>query len=257
MKVKQLLFAGAVLASASAFAQDNNSYFDDTPPNGSRDVLKINVTSLAFKNVSVQYEYLLSKKVSLALGGRAMPSTALPFKGLLIDAVANGDEDTKDIINKSRFSNIAITPEIRFYLGNGWGRGFYAAPYYRFASFSSNTVTINYSEPGGPKRSVQLSGDMTAHTAGVLLGAQWFFGGRIALDWWIAGAHYGIENGEFSGISSKAFTESEQADVKRNIDDLDIPMVKKTTTVSANSVLIKTTGAFGGLRAGLCVGIRL
>lgn len=256
MKQKQLLLAALLLFSATLFAQSNPATQAEKDPQRVKDILKINLLSLPLKNVSVQYEYLLKKKISLAFGLRVMPSTAIPFEKQVLNAVGEDDQDTRDLINTSRLANFAFTPEVRFYLGKGYGKGFYIAPYYRFVNVSSNTVTLNYSAANGPKRSVNLSGDLHAHTGGVLLGAQWFLGKHVALDWWILGAHYGTGSGRFDGVPSTPLSPSEQEDVHQTLDNIDVPLVNKTVNVTANNIVVKTTGAFGGLRSGLCLGIR-
>ena len=237
-----------IAASAQMSSPENLVY--------KKDIIKINVLALPLKNISVQYERILSRKISAALGIRSMPQTSLPFKNILINEVGNNDPDTKDVINNSRISNLAITPELRFYLGKGYGRGFYIAPYYRYVRFSTNSITINYSEPNGPKQSLSLSGDMSANTGGVMFGAQWLLGKHVTLDWWILGAQYGTGTGNFNGLSSKSFTPGEQADIKQTLDDVDIPLVTKTVSVSANNVHVNVGGPFGGLRSGLLIGIR-
>lgn len=235
-----------LLLSLNAFSQQHDI----------RGILKINATSLPLKNLSLQYEYFLSKKVSLAIGAHAMPTLAIPFEGLLVKALTDGGEEAKNIINLSRLGNLAFTPEMRYYFGRGFGKGFYAAPYYRFANFTSHTLIVNYAAPGGVKRSVTLGGEMNTHAAGLLLGAQWFLSEHITLDWWIAGAHYGTSRGNFTGVPSTSFSKAEQAEVKRVIDELDIPMVTKNVTVSDDEVRVKTNGPFGGVRPGVCLGVR-
>lgn len=256
MQPRYLLLTALLYTSVSGIAQQDSVQNKTNQPDWIKDIIKINLTSLPLKNISMQYEYVLSRKISLAFGGRMMPTTSIPFKQAIIDAVADGDNDTEDIINKSRLGNIAITPEIRFYLGRGYGRGFYVAPYYRYVSFTTNTVTVNYSETNGPQKSVNLNGELSAHTGGILLGVQKFLGKHIILDWWILGAHYGAGNGSFIGIPSTPFTPGEQADVKQALDDIEIPLVEKTVTVTANNVAVKMNGPFGGLRAGILFGIR-
>lgn len=245
--------AFALLSSLAGLSQAVSPY-DETMNN----IIKVNVLALPLKNLSVQYEKPLSPRVSVALGVRYMPTVALPFKSLLMNSFTDGDEDAKDIINKSRLGNFAITPEVRFYLGQGYGQGFYIAPYYRFVRFTTNTVTVNYNDNAvnAPKRSVNLGGDVHAHTGGIQLGAQWFLSHRIVLDWWILGAHYGSGAGSFTGVPSTPFTPGEQADVKKVIEDVDLPLVDKTVSVSANKVLVNVSGPFGGLRAGFCIGVR-
>lgn len=254
MYFKQFFFAALLSASTSAMAQNNAT--KDSTNNVSRDILKINLTSLPLKNFHVQFEHALSQKVSLAMGVRVMPVSAIPFESLVLDAVGEGDEDTKDLVNYSRIGNIAVTPEVRFYLGKGYGKGFYVAPYYRFANFSTNTIYLKYDDGAGPKRNLTMNGDLTAHAGGVMFGAQWFLGKRLTLDWWLIGAHYGTGKGKFTGTPSTPFTPAEQESIMQTLEDIDIPLIDKTISISANNVTVNTNGSFGGLRGGLLLGFR-
>lgn len=220
-----------------------------------RNFIKTNITSIPFKNYSLQYERVLSKMVSVAVAYRTMPSTCIPFKSIVLDAVGD-DPDTKDIIERTKLSNNALTPEVRFYLGKGYGKGFYIAPFYRHVKFSTNEVPVSYTSGVSGKQTVTLSGDLTANTGGLLLGAQWLLGKHLCLDWWIIGAHYGSGNGDFNGVPSTALTLSQQQEIKQNLDDIDIPLTDKTVTVTANNVAVKLDGPFGGLRGGISIGFR-
>jgi hypothetical protein len=252
--MKPFIFPILLFVSAGVLAQNPSS--KDSTTNFPTDILKINLTSLPLKNLHIQYEHALSRKISLALGARVMPVSAIPLEKQVLDAVGSDDEDTRDLINYSRIGNIAITPEVRFYLGKGYGRGFYVAPYYRFASFSTNTIYLKYSDGSGIKRNLTMNGELTAHTGGILLGAQLFMGKRLTLDWWILGAHYGTASGSFMGTPSTPFTAGEQEDIRQTLDDIEIPLVKKTVNVSANNITVNTNGAFGGLRGGILLGFR-
>ncbi|HEY0039594.1 MAG TPA: DUF3575 domain-containing protein [Flavisolibacter sp.] len=254
MQLKSILLAVLLSSSIAALAQESTT--EETTPGISKNFIKVNLTSLPLKNFHLQYERVLSKRVSIAIGGRYMPTSTIPFKSLVIKAIGDDDQDTKDLIEKSQIGNFAITPEVRFYLGKGYGKGFYIAPYYRYANFSTNTITLNFSETNGPSRSLNLNGEMSGHTGGIMFGAQWFLGKTITLDWWIIGAHYGTGKGIFTGTPSTPFTPGEQADIRQTLEDIDVPLIDKTVSVSPNNVTVKTDGAFGGLRGGILLGVR-
>lgn len=253
MQVKSALFVSLIALSMKASAQDATPENASTVP---QNFIKLNVLSLPLKNFHLQYERVLSKRVSVAIGGRLMPTSGIPFKSVILDAVGTDGQDTRDLIDQSEIGNIAITPEVRFYLGKGYGKGFYIAPYYRYAKFSTNTVTVSFSEPNGPRRSVNLSGELSGHSGGLMFGAQWFLSKAISLDWWIIGAHYGNGKGSFTGIPSPSLTPGEQAEIRQTLEDIDVPLIDKAITVTANSIDVKTDGAFGGLRGGLLLGVR-
>ena len=251
MQSKQLLLAGLFYLSFLTAAQAQTSLQDSSKSKMIRDIVKINVSALTVKNVSVQYEHILSKKFSVALGGRMMPSTAIPYDDMVNDILGYDGQDTRNIVNISRLSNIAITPEARYYLGKGYGQGFYVAPYYRFMLFSSNTIIVNYTN-----KSVTMNGDLTAHTGGVMVGAQWFLNKNISFDWWIAGAHFGFSKGKFTGVPTNPLNPEEQADLKSRLSGISIPLVHKEVTVTSNDILATFNGGFGGARAGVSLGIR-
>jgi hypothetical protein len=160
------------------------------------------------------------------------------------------------MISRTEISNHALTPEVRFYLGKGYGKGFYIAPFYRYVSFTTNQVPVSYDNSLTTKQTLNLSGNMTANTGGFLLGAQWLLGKYFTLDWWIIGAHYGSGNGNFSAIPKSPLTPMEQQQIKEKLEDVDIPFIEKAVTVTANNVAVKLNGPFGGLRGGINFGIR-
>src|SRR5688572_8459223 len=63
-------------------------------------IVKINLASLLAKNVSGQYEMILSQKVSVALGFRYAPYVGLPFKHLLAK-INNENADVTSILTKT------------------------------------------------------------------------------------------------------------------------------------------------------------
>lgn len=255
MKKKFFFLASCFCLLQVARAQDSTTIGNENTPH-QLNFLKTNLTSIPLKNYSLQYERILSKKVSVAVTYRTMPSTFIPFKSLVLDAVGD-DQDTRDIVEQTKLSNYAITPEMRFYLGKGYGKGFYVAPYYRYVNFSTNQVPVHYAGTLiTTEKTVNLSGNLTANTGGILFGAQWLLGKHLCLDWWIIGAHYGSGNGNFNGTPSSPLSQVEQDEIRQKLEDIDIPMVEKTVTVTANNVSVKMDGPFGGLRGGISFGFR-
>ena len=84
-----------------------------------KNVVKVNLTGLLFKNYGFQYERMLGKKTSIALGYRIQPQSTLPFIDFLESQV--DDPESFDVLEKINFGNTAVTPEIRFYLGKKGG----------------------------------------------------------------------------------------------------------------------------------------
>lgn len=219
-------------------------------------MVKLNLTALPLKQYALQYERVLNRKFSFAFGLRVMPESSLPFKNAILDAVGD-DPDTRDVLETFRMSNMAITPEFRFYLSKrGYGRGFYLAPFYRYASYKTSRMTFNYDDGNGGQESINLTGKLTSNTGGLLLGAQWPIGKHVVLDWWILGPHYGAGKGQFDGVSSQTMTPAEQDDLRTQLEDIDIPLTNKTINVTANGASLGLDGPWGGIRAGFSLGIR-
>ena len=216
-------------------------------------ILKVNLSALPFGNFSFQYERVLQKKISLSLGIGFRPEGNLPFKNSLNDA-ANGDRDIENAINNAQLSNFSITPEFRFYVGKkGYGRGFYLAPYYRFASFNVSSIPIEYNGGTGTK-SINLAGDMKTHSGGLMLGAQWFLGKSVTIDWWILGAHYGAGKGNFEGKPAIPFTQLEQNDIRQTIEGIELPVGTIKAEVTSTSAKAIINGPWAGVRAALTLG---
>lgn len=221
--------------------------------------LKTNLLGIAINNYSFQIERTLSKKISLALSYRIMPNGSIPFKSKIIDAVGTEDPDTQETIENMKIGNYAITPEIRFYLSkNGYGKGFYIAPFYRYAQYEITEMLFKFIDITNPNsdQSINLSGKVTSNTGGVLFGTQWFIGKNLSIDWWILGAHYGNANGSFDGKSSRALNSIEQNELRQQLEDIDIPLTDKTVEVNANGASLKIDGPWAGLRTGLSIGYR-
>jgi hypothetical protein len=260
--MKQVLCLLLVCSSLQLTAQQTDEKAPGTDnqkqgaaSNNRMNIVKVNLTALPLKNFSFQYERVLQQKISAALGIRLMPNGNLPLKESLNDA-ANGDPDIEKAINNAQIGNFSITPEFRFYPGKkGYGRGFYIAPYYRYAKFTADAIPIDYTVLSNTK-TITLKGDMTTHSGGFMLGAQWFLGKYVTLDWWIVGAHYGAGNGAFVGTPSSPFNQMEQNEVRQTIEDIDLPVGKITAEVTANSAKAIFDGPWGGLRGGIAIGFR-
>ena len=224
-----------------------------------KNIVKVNLMALGLKNYSFQYERVLTKHISVALGVRTMPTGGLPLKNTIIELVGADDPQVTQTLTDLKVGNFAITPEVRFYLSRkGYGRGFYIAPYYRFAKFTSEELPIEFEGDGATQKTIKLKGDVTTNSGGLMFGAQWQIGKMVSLDWWISGGHYGVSKGTLSGIPSPSLSAAEQDELRTIINDFDndFPLIKTTAEVSANSVKAIVNGPWAGVRAGLTIGIR-
>ncbi|NOS91921.1 MAG: DUF3575 domain-containing protein [Cyclobacteriaceae bacterium] len=111
-------------------------------------VIKINILSPIVKTFNVQYERKLNESSSVQLGFFYTGYSA----------------------NETTFSGFGITPEYRFYLTDEALQGVYIAPFLRYQDFSLTESISN--------------GKATQSTfgGGVILGKQWLFKEKIALD---------------------------------------------------------------------------
>jgi hypothetical protein len=255
--MKKLLFFTVVFLCSTLLLKSQTVLVAPANDKIPKNFIKTNITSILIKNYSIQYERALNKSISFGISFRIMPTTGLPFKSQILKQVGPDDPDAEDMINSLTISNYAVTPELRFYLGKkGYGRGFYIAPFYRYSSYEAANVAVNFDTDENVQRSIDLSGNITAHTAGLMFGAQWALSKHICLDWWILGPHYGVSSGALNGIPSPALSTDEQAEIRQNLEDIDIPLVKKTVAVSANKVEMTIDGPWAGLRAGISIGFR-
>jgi hypothetical protein len=220
-------------------------------------MIKVNVAALLFKSYALQYERVLNRKFSVAIQYRIMPESGIPFKSHVLKLMGDVDDNTKKVIEEFKMSNFAITPEVKLYLSRkGYGRGFYLAPFYRYASFTSNQLNVFYTDDNDVEQSIKLSGKLTSNTFGLAIGAQNALGKNIVLDWSLLGPHLGTGKGNFIGASTKPLSPDEQADVRKMLEDIDIPLADKTVNVDANGASMKIDGPWAGIRFTIGLGVR-
>lgn len=219
-------------------------------------LVKLNITAPFLKNYALQYERVINKRFSVALSGRIMPASTIPFKRFIRDEVIrNENELVTDILNQVQFSNFAITPEMRIYLGpKGYGRGFYVAPFYRFAKYKMHKATLSYE--ADQTYEVRVSGDLTSHTGGILLGSQWHLNKNISLDLWIAGPGIGGARGQIAGIANQTLPAEAQDELRSYLEDINVPFAKEKVSVNANGARMDLSGSWAGLRTGVLLAFR-
>jgi len=241
-KIVPAAFLGLVL-SATALAQKEE---EDKPTESIKNnIVKINLSALVVKNISVQYERKVAKRISIAANVHYRPFGKLPF----LSSIEKAIDDPGVPVNQLRWGGVGVTPEVRFYVGKkGAMRGFYLAPFANISSYKSD-LPINYSN-GPINKTGIFNGNISTFTGGLLLGAQWKLGKNIYLDWWIIGPNYGNAKGDL--ILTTALNSTEQADLRNQIEDLiaDAPFDKLVDSYSVNSngAIIKAKGPWGGLR---------
>lgn len=248
--MKPVLTFIMMLCSYASFAQEIIDLEDDTAPEP-KNLIKLNLPPLAFKNITVQYERQIAKKMTAAATFRMMPKGSIPFQTTIIKLA--DDDNTKRQLNNLKIGNTAFMPEIRFYVGkHGAFRGFYLAPFASIAKYDANLL-FEYDDNGATK-TIPMAGSVKSITGGLLLGAQWKLSKVVYLDWWMLGPNYGRSNGDISGQAQ--LTVSEQESLRDELDQLDVPLTNFTYRVNENGAAVNFKGPWAGMRAGLCIGFR-
>lgn len=249
MKTRKLI---PVLLLLLIFASAQSQSSDDK-----KNIIKTNLTAYAFRNYNLTYERALTSWFSIAVSYGKIPEGEIPFSKQFLE----GDDASELGLDNVQFSNTQFTIEPRFYLGKGYGRGFYLAPYYRQTSIQIDNLVYDMSfENDDFDTPVTLSGKMNGNGFGLMLGSQWSLGknNNWVIDFWIIGGHYGTSDGNFEGISSRVLTPDEQTQLQESLEDLDLSAANFETTVTTNTrgAKIALTGPWVGLRSGLSFGYR-
>lgn len=223
----------------------------------SKNLVKMNVAAaLVTKTLSFQYERAVTSRTSVALGFRTMPKSTLPFSSKLENLANDNDVEARNAVRDFKTSNFAITPEVRFYLGQGVFRGFYLAPFVSYAKYNVESPISVVVPQLNTTESILFQGDIKTITGGVMVGAQWKLSKLVYLDWWIAGPHFGHSNGKLVG--KKTLNTLEQQELRGQLSDLldDLPVIKPTYAVDGNGATIDLKGPWAGVRGGVAVGFR-
>ncbi len=247
------LFFLCMISGQILYAQKDTT---DLNPGGNN-LVKVSITAPFVNNYNFQYERAIGRKISVGLGIHFMPKSELPFKSRLESLI--DDDDVWQNVKNLNTSNFAITPEIRFYFGKGVFRGFYIAPFAKYATFTADMpFQFDVENPithVTTKETIPLDGKINTYTGGLLFGAQWKLSKLVYLDWWILGPNYGTSTGSING--RKTLSADEQNGLREQLKDLeDLPLVKTTSTVDGNGAKVDFDGPWAGLRAGLNIGFR-
>lgn len=224
---------------------------------GGSNIIRWNLGSLALKNYHFTYERALTRNISLSLSYRTMPKGDVPFRSQLEKAIESSD------INFSNFQmgNTAWTFEGRFYLGKGKMKGFYLAPYLRFATFDlSAPVKYTYTSTSGPtagqtfSKEANFTGKVKSVSPGLMIGWQIQLATKFVLDLQIIGGHYGHSDGDLNFAA--ALSNDEVTALKQNIDKIKADPFKFTSTVNNSGAQIRTDGPWAGIRSNIGIGFR-
>ncbi len=258
-KKSLLLLLGFICCSLGSVKAQDTMMVED-----GKNIVKWNIPAIALKNYSFQYERAVGKRMSVALGVRFAPKSNVPFSSQIEKAI--DDPETWNSIKDFKTGNLAITPEFRYYMGKGVFRGFYVAPFVRYAKYNAEVpfnFEVEVEDPSTPgnfftrEEQIFLSGDVTTLTGGLMFGAQWKLSKLVYLDWWILGASYGTSSGNISGKSLNGFDDDEQEALRDALSDLDeLPLVKTKYTVDKDGAKVDFDGPWANIRAGISIGFR-
>jgi len=218
-----------------------------------KNLVKFNLTGLLLKNYQFQGERVINRTFSLGLSYGFIPQGGIPWMDNIGDIV--DDQELMNTLGDATVSYSALTPEVRIYLGKGYGKGFYLAPFYRHSSYGFDNVAIEF-DTDLETRELALSGELKGNSFGLMLGTQFNLGNRLVLDWWILGPHYGGSKGSLAGRSDEPLSQEEQQALLQELESLDIPLVDTTYRVDENGATIAIDGPWAGIRAGFSLGFR-
>ncbi len=164
-------------------------------------LIKFNALPLVIGKFTVEYERLLTDRISVGAEVAFRPSNLLPFRSFIEGRI--DDDDVRDIVRNFRSTSFSITPEARFYTSRREAfTGFYVAPYLRYATYSANApynFHVSFENMGQVlfERSelIALSGNMNSFVGGVSVGANFKLAEKWYLDWRIVGPGFGIVSG--------------------------------------------------------------
>jgi len=241
-----VLIVTLIFFSSISFAQKKEEKIAD-----GNNIIKVNLPALALKNISLQYERAIARKMTVAATFRYMPTGSIPLKKSFIKFA--DDPDVERQLNNLNVGNYAFMPELRFYLGKkGAFNGFYLGPFASIAKYTTDLV-FEYDDNAVTK-TIPMDGSVSTFTGGLMIGAQFKLSNKIYLDWWILGPNFGKSKGDLRG--QKTLDAGEQQSLRDELDALDIPLTDFTYVVNSNGATIQFDGPWAGLRSGLCIGFR-
>lgn len=260
MKIRFLLFF-LTFYCLNIFAQDQPRVPKPRPVKKKKqvyelvdNVVKLNVTSLLFRALAVQYEHKLSPSKTFGLGVIYRPNFPTPIIGLLMqDTNFTASAETIYMLETSRYNALMITPEFRFYFKKKAPRGLYLAPFLRYKreTFTSN---FKYQETGAGS-SVLKTGEYQSRIntfgAGILFGLQILARNRMTIDFWFLGPWAGMEIVKNAGkINTSGLNEYDRAYIESSTESYN-------NALGFSNIYNWTNSGFGNKGSGFTYGARM
>ena len=179
-------------------------------------IIKTNPFSDIFGNLNLKVERILTDGFSGQLSVFTSPKAN---QGRQFGAFNDITSVTSSIALYSfQPKYVAVVPQVRWYLNDGLGYGFYMQAYYHYqhTQFTNQEISSHRTLIGSntPEFTLVYDGQATMHGFGFGVGAKWLFGRRknVVLDWYIAGIGRGFVRGKLTGsytpgIDQQSFTE--------------------------------------------------
>ncbi len=256
MKNSTILIA-FLLVLCFPLVKGQNSSSQDDSVKIRKNIVKMNLTALAFRNYKFTYERAINKRLSAGFEYGFIPEGKFPLVDKFLD-----DEDLVDIENV-KFNGNQITIDLRLYAGKGYGRGFYIGTYFRHSKYSVKNLVqaFDVTNENGETSEIDLNlnGDVSSNSFGFKMGTQWAMGKKknFVLDWYFLAGHYGKATGDLKGLSNRELTKAEQEDLQLEINDEELPLgIKIDYNVNSKGATAKVDSPWVGYSGGLSFGYR-
>lgn len=233
-----------VALSFNGYAQEQNDFSEE------KNMVKWNLLGLSSSTIALQYERQIAPKTSLVANINIMPKRSIPFFGTVEDIVK--DTGAIDILKDVKMNAFSFVPEVRFYLGKEGMKGFYVAPFLRYDRFALD-IPVDYIY-NNQIEYVTINGSVDGFSGGLAFGAQWRLASQWYLDITFVGASYGFASGELSG--KRTLNAEEQAEIRRAMNDFELPVVDYTYNVHNQGVDVKVKGPWANAKLAVAVGYR-
>ncbi len=254
--MKNILIVLSIFLIVSTYQaqEETEETVQETEQKEFKNQLKMNLMGLVMRNYSFQYERVIGRKFSVALGYSFIPNGGIPLKSS-IESQITDDEETKKTLNSLELSASTITPEFRFYLSKKAGKGFYFAPFYRHSKYKVSNYKWTYTDSETQKEEeINASGEVSANTFGLMMGTQFKLSKRMSLDWWILGPNFGSATGSILGTTTQTLSAENQQEIRDELNDIDISFIDTKVEVNEHGGKLLFDGGWGGIRTGLTLG---
>lgn len=256
-----VIFLSASLVNAQEYS-DEIFAAEEIPPieKPTRHVFKINTPSLFIATFSFQYEFFPVDFMSISLGYKFTPNRGMVFEDQVIDIIeeSGGYSDLQSpgerFFRDFEFKGNAVTPEVRFYLGQGYGKGFYLGPFVRFDNYKFNS---NYEfSPLGNEYIIDFDGKYKAFGYGLSIGSQFTIGKHFTIDTSV-GPYFSNVEIDVNSVSNYTMSDIEREALREELSDFELPNGETEIYLTNNSARMKlTSDNFFNLRFNLALGFR-